>query len=168
MDFLVNNVESSPNIRMTRPSVEKKTSTERPIVISKKSESESDQVILSKHKNTTQEAIEKNQNNSIKTKEKNSLNQKDIQEFHEKIKENQYNIEKVNNKIVYSLMTLPAFRQIQMTKVQPKLNDELKGKTIKSELDELKKIQEELSQGEKIDEVAYGNKRFISSINRNP
>ena len=153
MDFLVNNIESMPNLRMTKSAVEKKTSKERPLVITKKKDQESDQVILSKFNKAHQEAIEENQKNHEATKEEEGLSQKEIRGFREKIKENQYQMAQVNNKIVYSLMTLPAFQHIKMTKAQPDAVGELKEEAINNELEELKKIQEELSQGEKMDVV---------------
>ena len=153
MDILINNIKSMPNLRMTRSAVEKKTSKERSKFTSKKEEPENDQVILSKYNKSQQEAIEENQQSLEKKQEENELSQEKIQEFHEKIKENQYNLEEVDNKIVYSLMTLPAFNRFRMSSTQPDAANELQEKTIKNEIDELKNIQEELSHGEKMDKV---------------
>jgi len=153
MDIIVNNIESSSNVRMTRSSVEKKKSTERPIVISKKSKQEGDQVILSKFNKTQKEAIDENQTHDEKSKEEKKLSQKEIQEFHNKMKGNQYVMEEVDDKIVYSLMTLPAFQHMKLTKNQSESENEIQKISVKNELDELKKIQEELNSGEKMEKV---------------
>ncbi|MBN2279704.1 MAG: hypothetical protein JXQ65_03910 [Candidatus Marinimicrobia bacterium] len=153
MDFIVNNIESTSNVRMTKPSVEKNVSADRPVVTPEKQKKENDQVILSNTSKNSQEVIRKTQKKLEESAEDKKLSPKEIQAFQEKIKENLYNLEKVQDKIVYSLMTLPAFQNVKITNYKQKTEKESDSLEIRKELDELKKIQEELDHGGKMDEI---------------
>ncbi|SRR6056297_1627840 len=150
MDFLINNIENVKNTQMKPITVEKRKSTDREqeTVLEK-----NDKVVISNDlKKFNQELNEADKYKQSLENAKTS-SQEQIKQFQEKVKKNSYNLDKVNDSIVYSLMTLPAFQRIRL---EPPVqnNPELKSKeSAGSELEELKKIQQELSQGEQIDEV---------------
>ncbi len=150
MDFLINNIENVKNTQMESITVEKKKTAgrEQASVLKK-----NDEVVISNDLKKFNKELNEADKYKESLEEAKTSSQEQIKEFQEKVKKNSYNSEQVNDKIVYSLLTLPAFQRINLTPAGQNKPETKTKASVNSELEELKKIQQELSQGEQIDEV---------------
>ncbi len=154
MDFLVNNIEKihSMNFKKVTP---EKTSVKKETVSKKSSKSDNDKLDISTNVKQFQDKVKESQEYMEKLKQTKTLDEEKIKEFQKNVKNREYNLEKIDNKIVYSLMTLPAFQRINFSGSSNQSEEigSVDQKNVKAELEELKKIEEELSNGEKMDKI---------------
>ena len=152
MEFLINNIDDIKDIIFSRSNFDKNR-TDAKVNAQKNN---SDKVELSEDIYTFRKQVEESANYLEKLKESRAESEEKIQQYQEKVKENSYNLDEVNNKIVYSLLTLPAFNRLHMTRAsnsETEVENAAKYSKMNHELEELKKIQEELDEGDHMDKV---------------
>lgn len=142
MDFLINNIESIKSVEIDKPSAPKKAKV-MAVDIKK---SEDDKVNISNELKNFQDKLVESHKYKKDLDKAETLSKSEIKEFQAKITNFQKNYEGIEDNIVYSLMTLPAFQGSKNNKSTENL-------TINKELEEIKKIENDLNSGGKMDEV---------------
>jgi predicted nucleic acid-binding Zn-ribbon protein len=150
MDFAVSDIENVKAVDLNSSHLEKREKSET----STPHRAPEDEVRLSsnvKHYRHTLSESEKYLEDLEKT---DTLSKEEIKKFQEKVQDFQTNYQKVDDKIVYSLMTLPAFQNLNSKENTPK-------PAVEKELEELHRIEEELNSGEKMEEVLEEALEFL-------
>lgn len=142
MDLLVNSIENLKSVEVEKPSLTKK---DKVATVDLK-KSDQDEVNISADIKSFQEKLVEAEKYKEDLEQAETLSEEEISEFQEKIQDFQQNYEGVEDKIVYSLMTLPAFHGGKTSSSSANL-------TVEKEIEELKKIEQDLTRGGKIDEV---------------
>ena len=149
MDIVVNKLENLQKIKIEKPQVRNNKTATSP----ETKKSKSDDLQISHEVKIFQNKMEESKKYMETMDKTETLTKEEVQKFQEKIKDYSQNFDTYEDKIVYSLMTLPAFRNISKLKEsKPHKNPEL---------DEIKRIQEVLQKDGEMEEVLEEAIKFL-------